>query len=159
MAKLPPGSAYFGLDRPENALPEDDPGVPPDLGAMPPPPPPGVMGAPPGEPSLGQSMEGGYEEDPEIIAMMAQQYMGIPREQIDSMPPDQYMQLLDQLEEGYPDDQRLIGAISRLRPRLLHENPAESAMPIAPEAPLGGPGGVAPAPPPAGPSFRPDQPY
>ena len=156
MVRLPPGSAYLGTDRPENTLPDEDPGVPPDMGALPPPPPPGVAPAP----SMTPPLTGGYDDDPEIIAAMAEQYMGIPRAQLDAMPTDQYMQLLDQLEQGYPQDERLLGAISRVRPFLLHEDAGAgtSAMPLPPEDPLGGaPPGAAP---PAGePSFRPDRPY
>lgn len=158
MVKLPPGSAYFGTDRPENALPDEDPGMPPDLGPMPPAPPPGVAPAP-GGPALGQASPGGYAEDPEIIAQMAEQYMGIPREQLDAMPPDQYMQLLDQLEQGYPQDEQLIGAITRIRPFLMTPDtldPMSNPMPMAPEAGPMPPGG---APPSAEPGFRPDQPY
>jgi hypothetical protein len=114
------------------------------------------MQAPPVDAPLGAAPgAAGYEDAPEIIAQMAEQYMGIPRAQVDAMAPDQYMQLLDQLEQGYPQDERLLGAISSIRPFLLQSDPSADAMPLAPEAPSAP--GVSP--PPAEPNFRPDQPY
>ena len=153
MARVPPGGAYFGTDRPQNALPEEGPGPAGGLGA-------GLGGAPPIEPpmedpSLPTDPAASPGDAPEIIAQMAEQYMGIPREQLDAMPPEQYLQLLDELERGYPQDAALLDAIASVRPLL-----SDSAMGAAPPAPPAPPLADAAPPMPAGePSFRPDQPY
>lgn len=144
-----PRAAYFGTDEPDpmfmrTAAPGGRPNVLPEgLQSQPPmsrAPIPGPGESPPAE--LGGD---GYEEAADLIAQMAQEYMGVD---VNTLDDAGWTKLLQDLRAGYPDDGELLDAINFVEGQRASTSALEGVETGTEAMPL----------PPEGMSFNPDRP-